>query len=216
MGGGFGGGFGGAARGARVLPGDYLVRLRVDGKELEKTVKVEEDPRIELSSADAEVRLKLLLAINRLQKSGFDTQRTLDGLRTQISSVEENLKKQANVPQAVSSTVEALSQEVVAVRAALAQQPRRQDQQESAGPQDPALGNAMMTRVGRFFAELDSVTEPATPRHQELLIKYTQQMNALIERVNKIITERIPKLNLQIAESGMSPIKTGETIAPLQ
>ncbi|MBO0799460.1 MAG: hypothetical protein J2P31_11625, partial [Blastocatellia bacterium] len=215
-GGGFGGRFGGAPRGARVLAGEYLVKLTVDGKELTKTVKVEEDPRIRISPADAEARLKLLLAINRLQKSGIDTQRTLDALWQQINSVRENLKNQANVPPAVSGAVESLSQDVRKMRAGLAQQPRDQSQQESAGPQDPALGNALMTRIGRFFLELDSVTEPAAPSHQEELKRYTQQMNALIEKVNKIITESVPKLNTQIEESGLKPIKAGETIAPLQ
>jgi photosystem II stability/assembly factor-like uncharacterized protein len=210
-----GGGFGGLPRGARVLPGEYIVKLYVDGKEMTKRIIVEEDPRIEIAPAEAEARLKLMLAINRLQKSGFETQRLLDSLRGQIISVEENLKKQSSVPQAISAAVDSLSQEVKAARAGLAQQPRGLNQQESAGPQDQPQGNALMTRFSRFFGELDSYTEPPTPQHQEQLKNYTQQMNALIEKVNKIITESIPNLNLQIAER-MMPIKAGETIAPVQ
>jgi hypothetical protein len=177
---------------------------------------VEEDPRIEITTADAEARLKIMLAINKLQKSGFDAQRTLDNLRTQLNSVGESLKKQANVPQAVGSAVDSLLQEVRTVRAGLAPQPRGPNQQESAGPQAPDLANAVMIRVSRLFGELDSYTEPAVSRHQEELKKYTLQLNERIERVNKIITESIPNLNKRIAESGMSPIKAGETIAPLQ
>jgi photosystem II stability/assembly factor-like uncharacterized protein len=210
------GGLGGAVRGPRVLPGEYLVRLSVDGKETTKSLIVEEDPRIEITTADAEARLKIMLAINKLQKSGFDAQRTLDNLRTQLNSVGESLKKQANVPQAVGSAVDSLLQEVRTVRAGLAPQPRGPNQQESAGPQAPDLANAVMIRVSRLFGELDSYTEPAVPRHQEELKKYTLQLNERIERVNKIITESIPNLNKRIAESGMSPIKAGETIAPLQ
>jgi photosystem II stability/assembly factor-like uncharacterized protein len=210
------GGLGGAVRGPRVLPGEYLVRLSVDGKEMTKSLIVEEDPRIEITIADAEARLKIMLAINKLQKSGFDAQRTLDNLRTQLNSVGESLKKQANVPQAVGSAVDSLLQEVRTVRAGLAPQPRGPNQQESAGPQDPNLANAVMIRVNRLFSELDSYTEPAVPQHPEELKKYTLQLNERIERVNKIITVSIPNLNKLIAESGMSPIKAGETIAPLQ
>jgi hypothetical protein len=210
------GGRGIAMRGPRVLPGEYLVRLSLNGKEMVKSLIVEEDTRIEITTADAEARLKIMLAINRLQKSGFDAQRMLDNLRTQLNSVEENLKKQANVPQAVRSAVDSLTQEVRAVRAGLAPQQRGPNQQESAGPPDPGQANAVMTRISRLFGELDSYTEPAVPRHQEELKKYTLQLNELIGRVNKIITESVPNLNKLIAESGMSPIKAGETIAPLQ
>jgi photosystem II stability/assembly factor-like uncharacterized protein len=210
------GGRGRAMRGPRVLPGEYLVRLSVDGKEMVKSLIVEEDPRIEITAADAQARLKIMLAINRLQKSGFDAQRTLDNLRVQINSVEESLKKQANVPQAVSSAVNSLLQEVRGARAGLAPQSGGANEQESAGPRDPALANAVMMRIGRLFDEIDSHTEPAIPRHQEELKRYTLQLNERIERVNKIITESVPNLNKLIAESGMSPIKAGETIAPLQ
>jgi hypothetical protein len=44
---------------------------------------------------------------------------------------------------------------------------------------------------------------------------FTEQLNSLIERANRIIIEGIPNLNRQIAESGLMPIKAGDTIAPL-
>jgi hypothetical protein len=34
--------------------------------------------------------------------------------------------------------------------------------------------------------------------------------------VNKLITDAVPNLNKQIEAAGASPIKAGETIAPLQ
>ena len=44
---------GGRPRGRFVSPGDYTVRLRVDGQQYEKKMAVREDPRIDITAADA-------------------------------------------------------------------------------------------------------------------------------------------------------------------
>jgi len=209
-------GFGGFARGPRVLPGEYTVKLTVDGREMTKTVVVEEDPRIQLAPTDAAARVQAMLAINKLQKSGLAAQNSLTGLRAQLNSLQENLKKQANAPEAINNAVSALLQEVGNLQRRLSPQFRGPNQSEEAGPADPSIMSAVMIRISRLFAELDSYTEPATPRHQEQLRKYTTALNAVIEQVNKLVSESVPNLNKQIAELGLTQIKTGETIAPLQ
>jgi photosystem II stability/assembly factor-like uncharacterized protein len=213
--GGGGGGRGpGGVTGPRVLPGTYVVKLSVDGREMVKHVLVEEDPRIRISPADAEARLKLMLAINKLQRSGFDAQRSLDNLRMQLTSVQDGLKKQPNLPEQVNKSVTVLLQEVVGLRRGLSAQFRGPSQEE-AGPADPAIATAILGRINRLYADLDSVTEPATKRQHEQLKKLTGTLNEQIERINLLITKSVPNLNKQIAESGMNPIKAGETIAPL-
>jgi photosystem II stability/assembly factor-like uncharacterized protein len=211
-----GGGFFGTARGPRVLPGEYLVKLIVDGKEKTGTVIVEEDPRIRISPADADERLKTMLAINKLQKSGDQAQRVLESLRSQLSSLHDNLKKQSNAPEAVIAAVSGLMQEVSGLRNQLSPQPRGPNQQEAAGPPDPAMTAAVMTRLNRLFGELDSYTESPSVRQKESLQKYAALLNAHIERVNKIITQSVPNLNKQITENGATPINAGQTIAPLR
>jgi hypothetical protein len=213
--GGGGGGRGFGPTGPRVLPGTYIVKLSANGREMTRQVLVEEDPRIRISPADAEARLKIMLAINKLQRSGLDAQRSLDNLRTQLTAVQDGLKKQANLSEQINAAVTVLLQEVVGLRRGLSPQFRVQNQEE-AGPADPAIAAAVFSRVNRLYGELDSVTEPATKRHQEQLKKLTSLLNTQIERINILITKSVPNLNKQIATSGMTPIKAGETIAPLQ
>jgi hypothetical protein len=198
-----------------VLPGEYVVKLSVDGQEMSKTVVVEEDPRIEIARADAEERLKTMLAINKLQKSGNDAQRTLDNLRSQLNSLHDNLKK-ASAPEPVMVAVNSVLQDVGEVRRDLSPTFGGTNQQEAAGPPDQAVISAIMVRVNRLFNELDTYTERPSVQQQERLQNYTSLLNAQIEKVNKLITESVPNLNRQIAESGMTPINAGQTIAPLQ
>jgi photosystem II stability/assembly factor-like uncharacterized protein len=205
-----------ALRGPRVLPGEYTVKLSVDGREMTKTVSVEEDPRIRIPLAEAEARLKTLLAVNQLQRVGNSAQTTLGNLRSQLNSLQESLKKQPNVPDAVTAAVASLLQEVGDLQRRLAPQFGGPNLQEAAGPADPAFFNAVLPRINQLFSTLDAYTEAPTARHNNQMQTFTEQLNLLVEKVNRIIGESVPNLNRQIAESGLTPIKAGDTIAPLQ
>jgi hypothetical protein len=65
-------------------------------------------------------------------------------------------------------------------------------------------------RVTLLFNALDSYTEAPSTRQQEQLQRFTAQLNAVIEQVNKLILETVPSLNKQIEAAGASPIKAGE------
>jgi hypothetical protein len=216
--GGFGG-FGGA-RAPRVLPGEYIVKLTVNGKEFSKTAKVEEDPRIQLAPAEQLARVQTLLALNRLQKAAFDANRTLQNLRQQLGGVQEALKKQVATPEAVTNSVNALLQQVNELSRRIQPSGGRfggdPAQQENAGPSDPSRQNALLLRLGQVFSALDGYTEAPAARHREQIEKLSAQLKELIGRTNRIITEEAPNLNRQIAEIGATPIKAGEPLAPLQ
>jgi photosystem II stability/assembly factor-like uncharacterized protein len=53
----------GAARGPRVIPGRYQVKLTVDGTTFEQSLQVEMDPRSKATAAELEQQLKLALEI---------------------------------------------------------------------------------------------------------------------------------------------------------
>ncbi len=205
-----------ALRGPRVLAGEYTVKLIVDGKEMSKRVMVEEDPRIQIPLADAEARLRTLLALNKLQKAGNSAQTTLGNLRMQLNSLQESLRKQASIPDVVNSAAGSLLEEVNNLQRRLSPQFGGANAQEAAGPADPSSFAVILPRVNQLFNTLDGYTEPPTARHGKQLQFFTEQLNSLVEKVNRIITEGVPHLNRQIAESGMTPIKAGDTIAPLQ
>lgn len=75
---------------------------------------------------------------------------------------------------------------------------------------------AVFPRINQLFNALDGYTERPGARHERQLHIFTEQLNSLVEKVNGLITEGVPNLNRQIAESGMTPIKAGDTISLLQ
>ncbi len=207
----------GPARGPRVLPGEYVVKLSVGAQSFTKTVKVEEDPRIQATAAELEARLQTLLAVNKLQKSAYELQRRTGALSSEMKSLQENLKKQPNAPETLTKAAETLTQQVSDLQKRVTPQVASNPMlSEAAGPADPTLQPALLARLSQLFALLDSYTETPKNNHCEQLQRLTTQLNALITEANKVIQEDVPNLNKQIADSGVTPVKAGEPLAPLQ
>ena len=215
-------GFAGAfPRGPRVLPGEYTVKLLVDGKEvMSKSLIVEEDPRIQLSAADAKARVEFLLAVNKLQRAGAEGQNRLQALRSQLASLRDNVGKQEPKPEALLAAIGKVLDDVIDVQNRLNPQINRAaGASELAGPADAATlaaQDAAMRKISRLFDELDTFTEPVTVRHRNQLPKLTTTLNSLIEQINKLVNETVPNLNRQIEAAGLNPVKAGETVAPVQ
>ncbi len=215
-------GFAGAfPRGPRVLPGEYTLKLIVDGKEvMSKPLIVEEDPRIQLSPADAKARVDFLLTVNKLQRSGTEGQNRLSALRSQLASLRDNLNKQENKSEALIALAGKVLDEVIDTQNRLNPQINRAGMaSEAAGPADEAtlaLQDAAMRKISRLFDELDLYTEPVSAKQRGQLPKLTVTLNSLIEQINRLVTETVPNLNRQIEAAGLSPLKAGETIAPVQ
>ncbi|MBI1760053.1 MAG: hypothetical protein HYR56_01325, partial [Acidobacteria bacterium] len=207
----------GLARGPRVLPGDYVVKLSVGEKSFTKTVRVEEDPRIQATAAELETRLQTLLSVNKLQKSATELQRRLTALNSEMKALQENLKKQPAAPEALNKAAESLTQQIGELQKRITPQIANDPMlSEAAGPADPTIQPALTARLNQLFGALDSYTETPKNNHREQLQRFTTQLNALIAEANKVIQEEVPNLNKQIAESGVAPIKAGEPLAPLQ
>jgi photosystem II stability/assembly factor-like uncharacterized protein len=207
----------GLATGPRALPGEYQIRLSIEGRDvMSKSLIVEEDPRIQIARADAEARLKTLLAINRLQRSGNDALRSLSGLRKELTALQETLKKQPNVAEQIFLAVDAAQSDLDQAQRRLIPPTPTRVQQESAGPPDPERLTILLPRVRQLFFSIDGYTEAPSAQQKEQVQVLTKQLNTVIEQINKLITETVPNLNRMAEAAGAAPIKAGEPLSPLQ
>ena len=205
------------ARGPRVLPGEYVLRLSIDGKDVaSQPLRVEEDPRIRIAPADAEARLQALLALNRLQRGGNDALRSLVALRKEATTLQDTLKKQPAPAEALQTAIRTLQQEIDRLQGQLIPAQLSPVQQEGAGPSDPDRSRTLMLRVGQLFGTIESYTEPPMRPQTELTQLLTRQLNAVIANINKLNAETVPALNRQIEAAGAAPLKASDAIAPLQ
>lgn len=206
----------GFARGPRVVPGEYQVRLQIGARQFTKPLRVAEDPRLQITTAALEARLQMMLGLQRVQQSAFETQRRLVSLRSEITSLQDTLKKQPAPPAALTQFADNLLQQITELQKRVTPQVGTQLAAEMAGPADTAIVPPLISRLGQLFAQLDAYTEAPLDQQRAQVQEFRLQLNALIEQTNKLLREDVATLNKQITESGVTPIKAGEPLAPLQ
>lgn len=210
FGGGGGGGQFGGGRGPRVPPGDYSVKISVAGKDVTTTVRVQEDPRIQMSEADHAKWSDALMKAYELQRSAGAAQRSVQNLKTQMTSLQESLRRTPNVPREVNDAVKSVSDQVDDIQKRLVPV---FDQSGSAGPPLPDAPRPVLGRIGQLSNGLDSYTAAPTTDQMTRLSELSTELKGMVEQLNKLIDEAIPNLNKQIRDSGLSFVNPGQRVA---
>jgi hypothetical protein len=176
-------GFGAAAQGPAVLPGEYRVTLKADGREMTKTVKVEGDPRIEVSFEARKAQHDALLAIYKLQPSLTAVETTVSSLSRQLSELQGTLGKMTGVPAAVLDAVKAVAKDVSAIQV------------------ENASVRGQLTAVNRAIAS-PTGTVPTAKQLQQIQ-DASGKLKPMIEKANTIIDVEWPRLNKLMNENGV-------------
>ena len=148
-----------------------------------------------------------------LQRSAAAAQRAVQNLRTQITSVQDSLRRTPNVSKEVNDAVKSVADQVDDVQRKIVQ---AFDNSGSAGPPLPGTPRPILQRIGQLFNGLDSYTAAPTADQTAKLLEFSSEMKTLVEQVNKLIDEAVPNLNKQIRDSGVSFVNPGQRIAPPQ
>ncbi len=180
----FGGGFGGGqARGPRVLPGTYTVRLEAAGVTQEEQVPVRLDPRVEMSRADLEARQAALMSAYDLAGPVYEAGQAVQRVTTQLMEVSGLLREQDPAPAELQEEVSGLLEE--------ARELGREINQAAAGARGAGAIESSSTRpTADQLWQLDQAWEKVPP---------------LIERLNEIVTDEMPGLYRQLDEQGIRP-----------
>ena len=176
-------GFAAAAQGPAVLPGEYRVMLKADGQEMTKTVKVEGDPRIEVSFEARKAQHDALLAIYKLQPTLTAIETTVSALSRQLSELQGTLGKMTGVPAAVLDAVKAVAKDVSAIQV------------------ENASVRGQLTAVNRAIAS-PTGTVPTAKQFQQIQ-DASGKLKPMIEKANTIIDVEWPRLNKLMNENGV-------------
>lgn len=168
--------------GPPVLPGTYIARLEAGGARSEAPVEVRLDPRARASRADLQARHDAMLRAYRLSASVDRAEDALERLRGQLEDVEGLVDGAARPDAALRDRVATLLEEIDALEEDL----------------DDA-GN------GVGFGAIASVTGPPTADQLWAVDRSYQRVPAVIERVNTMITERVPALYRDVYQPGAAP-----------
>jgi hypothetical protein len=227
-------GFFGAPRGPRVAPGEYTVKVIVDGKQQTRQVRIDEDPRIQITAADRARQADAQSRVYAMQKEITAARSSLDSLKKQIAALQDSLKSVAgsSSPPApspsspsggpspagsspgasspINSAVKALSDQVDSIDRRLVQRP---DRSGNAGPPPPGTPIPVATRLNRLAFGLDGYTAAPKTSEIESLEVISKELASLIGELNKVIEESVPALNKQMMDGGIGILNPGKPIS---
>jgi len=199
-----GGGFGGGGAVA-VLPGEYTVTLRADGREVSKPVSVRIDPRVEITAAELQAQYDLAVQLQELSTKATVMVARVDDLTRQLTALQQRISQRrtliAGGGAAAPPTPETTDM-AGAVKAALEKLKTLRDTR-LARPL-PGLGYRQYPRLQEEIRTVFSIvngdpfppTEGAKVRDKELV----DETNQLAAELNEIIGKEIGFINQAMAK----------------
>jgi photosystem II stability/assembly factor-like uncharacterized protein len=206
-----GGGFFGNPRGPRVQPGEYVVKIAAGDKTTTGNVLVQEDPRIQIVAAD---RGKLNEAIARayaLQKSAEAARKTIQSLKTQLTTLQTSLKDNPEVSKPTNEAVQKLADQLAAIQKKLVSSP---DTSGGAGPALPDEPRPLLNQINGIAFGLDNYTAAPTTDELVRIDDLAKQLRDLLLELNKFTSEDVNNLNKQLRDSGLQFLNAGKPIEP--
>jgi photosystem II stability/assembly factor-like uncharacterized protein len=207
--GGIGGFFGGGGRGPLVDPGTYTVKVALGDQTETKTVKVEEDPRIEFSEADRAKRHDAIMRAYNLSRDASRGQREITGLRTALDNTLAAWKRPGavKIPDNVQKAAEDLSKQVNEVAAKFAAPPPEEGgEMGGAGPALVYRPPIFSQRVGEISGALQGMSEAPTEDELKELDLLTKEISDALPQVDKLVKEGLPNLNKLMNDAGVPHI----------
>lgn len=209
---GFGLGFAAQQAGSRVDPGQFTVKVSVEGKEASKTIVVEDDPRITISAADRAARRQAINQLAPLMGQVVMAQRGITGLGTSLSNETEAWKRPgaARIPENVKTAAEELAKKVqeVCKKFATPTQCGAQPTEGlgSAGPPLVDLGPTLPQRVGQVLLQLEGYTAAPTAWQLDQVRILSSLVPEAAGVVRKLVQEDLAALNKLMNEAGVPHI----------
>lgn len=210
-GGGGGGGFANALAnlGFRVDPGDYTVKIKRGDKEMSKTVKVIDDPKVVFSAED---RAKKRAALNKLQplvmQAGL-AQASIVSLRTNVNNAIEAWKRPGTPqpPENVKKAAEELLKKIDAAYVNWGTPPSLVTNISQAGPPLVELPTPLNQRVAQLIFGIEGTSAAPTAWEMSQIDILLGRIPPAVAEVRKLVTEDLAALNAMMLDAKIPHIQ---------
>jgi hypothetical protein len=185
--------------GPAVVPGEYKLRLTVDGRSFTEPVIVKLDPRVKTLPGGLEQQFRLETRLASLMNGCYDAVGEARSLLDQLNKTSK--AKPAKTDAAGGSrTIDSIAALAKGVRALL-----ESETQPSATPE------ATLTRVNReagtLYREVDRADAAPTTSQLAAAAEIERESSELLRRWNSIKTSDLPSLNHQLSARSLPEIR---------
>jgi hypothetical protein len=185
-------------QGPRAVPGQYTVRLRVDGKSYAAPLTVKMDPRVKTPLTGLEQQFQMEVRLSSMMTQAAEAV-------LQARSASEQLRKltaQASGP--VKNAVTALDNKLTGVLG-------------KSGESSAAATQVTLTRVNgdvaSLYGDVDRADAAPTVAETSALAETERNLSSVMQRWNAIKSTDLPALNRQLRGAGMPEIELRTTAA---
>jgi photosystem II stability/assembly factor-like uncharacterized protein len=191
--------YGNGARGPVAAPGHYEVRLTAGGKTLSAPFDLKLDPRVNVSPADLEQQLSLLLQTRDELNRVYDTVNQIQDVRSQLQGLKRRLPQNASA-KTIAGAADDLEKKLVAVREELINLTISANEDSLAYP--PQL-DAKLAYLAMDIGTADSAPTEAEQRQFEKLKRQSGELAARWEDLQRRDLAAFQKL---AAEGSLSTV----------
>jgi photosystem II stability/assembly factor-like uncharacterized protein len=197
--------WGGSTDGPAALPGDYQVRLTVDGRSQTQPFKIVPDPRLNVSAEDLKKQFDLMQSIVGKVTQVHDAVRQIRDIRTQMTALNERLKEEKNPEaKALADAGAALDKKMTFVEEALIQTKAKSGQDVL---NYPIRLNNLLVALGGVVSSADAAP---TKQDYEMYDELNKQADEQLAKWNEIVKTDLAAYNQLVREKavpavGLSP-----------
>jgi hypothetical protein len=202
--------------GALVTPGDYRVRITVNGKSYEQLLTVSMDPRVDVATDALKDEYQLDTRVIDLVAASYDFYRKAVAFRQKLADEQKELEKKPEKKPAGTD-------EVIAALKDFDQKTLRLQGSENGGggggggrggPQPPAFA-PLNRNLGNLASVVDSQDASPTPVMHTAFEKYCQDLATAAGNWNDLMKTELPKLNEGLRSQSVAPVSGVQLTAPV-
>jgi hypothetical protein len=179
-----------------VLPGNYSLKLTVNGRSYIQPLTVKMDPRVKTAAAGLQQQFTLSLQLYGALRQDYDALQQVRGLRTQLRGLRERAGQGP-----VADAIVALEKEAAALEGG------------SGFPGAPGSGRPDQSSLARMNGELSSVLgilqgadETPTSQAAAAVGELQKTLGSLLTRWNELKAKNVPALNQQLQKVNLPAV----------
>lgn len=188
--------------GPSAVPGKYEVTLKFMSHELKKTVIVEEDSGVNLPLEERKSQHDALVRIYKLNPILSAVSQASNSIQKDLKALESSLEKVPDVPDTIHQKITAISDETAVILEKLNGKPQF-------GSQARYFSIRGIQAIAR---SIEGYSEAPSEIQLQQIQQKSEELKAVVKRINRIIEVDIPNLNTLLNEHNIPHLPLKEPI----
>ncbi len=184
--------------GPKAVPGNYKVRLTVNGSSTEETFSIVKDPRIEMSQSDYQAQFDFLIKVRDQVTRANSAIINIRNIKKDLAYLKEKTKGNAEIQKMADEFETELS--VIENNIHMTKNQSRQDPLN--------FGIRINNRIAFLLADSQRGDQKPTKQAQEFFVEVTKELDKEINALNTLVKEKAGMINEKVEENQIKMIST--------